>query len=93
MTHNRRDFGKIVLAALPMAARAAINSKIDGVQIGAISYSFRDLPATQIIPAMVKIGLSEVELMSNHVEALAGRSASSSPTRASISASFATTWA
>jgi sugar phosphate isomerase/epimerase len=72
MTYNRRDFGKIALAALPMAARAALNSKIDGVQIGAISYSFRDLPATQIIPAMVKIGLSEVELMSNHAEALTG---------------------
>jgi sugar phosphate isomerase/epimerase len=72
MTYTRRDFGKIALAALPVAARAAINSRIDGVQIGAISYSFRDLPVTQIIPAMVKIGLGEVELMSNHAEALAG---------------------
>ena len=73
MTYSRRDFGKIALAALPAAAAAAaLNSKIDGVQIGAISYSFRDLPVTQIIPAMVKIGLGEVELMSNHAEALAG---------------------
>lgn len=73
MTYSRRDFGKMALAAWPAAASAAaINSKLDGVQIGAISYSFRDLPAAQIIPAMVKIGLGEVELMSNHAEALAG---------------------
>ncbi len=72
MTYTRRDFGKMALAAIPAAALAAPNSKIDGVQIGAISYSFRDLPVAQIIPAMVKIGLSEVELMSNHAEALAG---------------------
>ena len=72
MTVTRREFGKIALAALPAAAAAAINSKIAGVQIGVISYSFRDLPAAQIIPAMVKIGLGEVELMSNHAEALAG---------------------
>jgi len=73
MTYTRRDFGKIALAAWPTAgAAAALHSKIDGVQIGAISYSFRDLPATQIIPAMVKIGIGEVELMYNHAEALAG---------------------
>lgn len=73
MVFSRRDFGKIALASLPTAAAAAaINSRIDGVQIGVISYSFRDLPAEQIIPAMVKIGLGEVELMSNHAEALAG---------------------
>ena len=72
MIYSRREFGKVTLAAVPMAAAAAINSRIAGVQIGAISYSFRDLPATEIIPAMVKVGLSEVELMSNHAEALAG---------------------
>jgi sugar phosphate isomerase/epimerase len=73
MRYSRRDFGKLALAALPAAASAAaINSKVQGVQIGVMSYSFRDLPASQIIPAMVKIGLGEVELMSNHAEALAG---------------------
>jgi len=30
------------------------------------------MPASEIIPAMVKLGLSEAELMSNHCEALAG---------------------
>ena len=73
MIYSRRDFGKIALAALPGAAAAAtIDSKIDGVQIGVISYSFRDLPVGGIIPAMVKIGLGEIELMSNHAEAMAG---------------------
>jgi sugar phosphate isomerase/epimerase len=73
MTCTRRDFGKIALAAIPCAAAfAKPNSKIDGVQIGVISYSFRDLPPAEIVPSMVKLGLSEVELMSNHAQALAG---------------------
>ena len=71
--YSRREFGKMMLAGLPLsAALAQINSKFRGVQIGAISYSFRSIPATEIIPAMVKLGLSEAELMSNHCEALAG---------------------
>jgi sugar phosphate isomerase/epimerase len=72
MNYSRRDLGKLALAAIPAVALAAPESRIAGVQIGAISYSFRDLPPTQIIPSMLKIGLSEVELMSNHAEALAG---------------------
>src|SRR5215471_700201 len=77
MTLSRRELGRLALTALPAAvtlgaAEKAVSSKIAGVQIGAISYSFRDLPATQIVPSMVKVGLSEVELMSNHAEALAG---------------------
>lgn len=74
LIYSRRDFGKIMLAGLPLSLMlgAEINSKIKGVQIGAITYSFRSIPATEIIPAMVKIGLGEVELMSNHCEALAG---------------------
>jgi sugar phosphate isomerase/epimerase len=82
--YSRRDFGKLALAALPAAAiwreygvaglSAAdkINSKIKGVRIGAITYSFRTMPAAEIIPAYVKIGIGEMELMSNHAEALAG---------------------
>jgi sugar phosphate isomerase/epimerase len=43
------------------------------VQIGVITYSFRQgVAATDLIPVMNKIGISEVELMSNHAEALAG---------------------
>jgi len=72
--YSRREFGKVMLAGLPLSLvlGSQINSKFKGVQIGAITYSFRSIPATEIIPAMVKIGLGEAELMSNHCEALAG---------------------
>jgi hypothetical protein len=74
MVLTRRGFGKAALAAAAIgSARAAINSKFGGVQIGCISYCFRTYPdAGQIIPDMADIGLGEVELMSNHAEALAG---------------------
>src|SRR5438270_769718 len=75
MAYTRRDFAKIALTVLPASTPllAAPNSKIKGVQIGAITYSFRQgVPKTEIIPDMVKIGLSEVELMSGDAEALAG---------------------
>src|SRR6266699_1686578 len=79
--YSRRDFGKIALASLPAAhGLAAINSKFTGVQIGAITYSFRGMPGLdEIIPAMVKIGLREAELMSNHAEAAAGAPATPAP--------------
>ena len=71
--YSRREFAKMMLAGVPWSmALAQINSKFRGVQIGAITYSFRSIPAAEIIPAMVKLGLSEAELMSNHCEALAG---------------------
>jgi sugar phosphate isomerase/epimerase len=63
----------MVLVGFPLsAALAQINSKFRGVQIGAITYSFRSMPANEIITAMARLGLSEAELMSNHCEALAG---------------------
>src|ERR1700689_788709 len=88
MNFTRRDFGKIAMAAAPAAAglsipgmmQAAQSSKIDGVQIGAIPYSFRGAPppmgtgvaAADMPAAMQKIGLSEVELMSGDAEIIAG---------------------
>ncbi len=88
MEFTRRDFGKIAMAAVPAAAglsiadmaRAAQSSKIDGVQIGTITYSFRGAPppngtgvaAPDMPAAMQKIGLSEVELMSTDAEIIAG---------------------
>ncbi len=81
MVYTRRDLGRFALTSLPVAglvsiprmALAAPNSKIKGVQIGAITYSFRQsVPKPEIIPDMVKIGLSEAELMSGDAEALAG---------------------
>ena len=74
MSYTRRDFGKIALTAVPLARLYAnINSKFDGVQIGAITYSFRSIPdAETIIKDMAEVGLGEAELMSNHCESLAG---------------------
>lgn len=79
---TRRDFSKIALASVPLAstvfavpslrAEAKPNSRIHGVQIGVITGSFTGISAAEIIPAMLKIGLSEIELQSNHAEALAG---------------------
>src|SRR3954451_14637104 len=78
-TLSRRDFTKLALAGVPiflspfpLAAAAKVNSRINGVQIGAITYSFRSMPAEDIIKAYVEIGLGEMELMSNHAEQLAG---------------------
>jgi len=74
MIYTRRDLGKIALAAIPFAdALANINSRFGAVQIGAITYSFRethDLDA--VIKMMVEIGLGEAELMYDHAEAAAG---------------------
>ena len=74
MSYTRRDFGMLALATAPFAqARAAaIDSRFKGVQIGAITYSFRSMQPDEIIPALVRIGIGEVELMSNDCEALAG---------------------
>jgi sugar phosphate isomerase/epimerase len=71
--YTRRDIGKIALASIPLArAFGAIDSRIDGVQIGAITYSFGNMPLDGIIKAYVDIGLGEMELMSNHAEAAMG---------------------
>ena len=68
---SRRDFGRMALAALPLAAAGGasrIDSKIKGVQIGAQSYSFRDRPMDKAIAACKECGLGEVELWQGHVE-------------------------
>ena len=85
MRYSRRDFGKLALAGLPAAAMIKafpgltleafekINAKIGGVTIGSITYSFRAIQdPLEIIKAYQTIGLGEMELMSNHAEALAG---------------------
>jgi sugar phosphate isomerase/epimerase len=67
--YSRRDFGKLALAAVPLAARGAtIDSKVKGVQIGVQSYSFRDRPMEQAIQACKEVGLGECELWQGHVE-------------------------
>jgi hypothetical protein len=52
---------------------AAVDSRIKGVRLGAITYSFRAITdANAIVNAMASMGLGEAELMANHAEALAG---------------------
>src|SRR5581483_7389964 len=74
MNFTRRDLGSALLAAVPLAKTlGAVNSKFGGVQIGAITYSFREVhDLDTIIADMVKCGLGEAELMSNQAEADAG---------------------
>ena len=67
---SRRDAGKLLLAGCAGALVPAgklrgatkINSVIRGVQIGAQSYSFRDLPQDGVIKAFQTVGLGECEL-------------------------------
>lgn len=77
---SRRSFigGAAALAAsalVPMRARAADkpNSNFGGVQIGAITYSFRSMPssAEDLLGYLVQCGLSNVELMGDAAEAFA----------------------
>ena len=74
MLYTRRDFGKLALAAMPFSlalaqnAKKKINSTIKGVQLGAQTYSFRNLPLDGMIQAMVEVGLGDCEVYSPHVE-------------------------
>lgn len=75
---TRREFTVGALMAVPAAGLVARlfaeqAKKVDGVQLGAITYSFRSIPnPVEIIAAMKQIGLTEVEVMSGDVEKLAG---------------------
>ncbi|MBI4875536.1 MAG: sugar phosphate isomerase/epimerase [Acidobacteria bacterium] len=76
MLITRRDVGKLALAAGTAARLMAAkpNSKFGGVQIGAITYSFRALPsgAGDVLKYCVDCGISGIELMSNTAESYAG---------------------
>ena len=81
MTLSRRGFigGAAMLAAsrlvpqVAMGAPAKPNSKFHGVQIGAITYSFRSMPssAEDILRYCQKCGISSVELMGGPAEKFA----------------------
>ncbi|MCU1329212.1 MAG: sugar phosphate isomerase/epimerase [Bryobacterales bacterium] len=78
MLYTRRDLGRLAAVALPVAMQlnAKPNSKFGGVQVGAISYSFREMPdgnnAGTILPHMLELGLSGIEMMNGPAEAWAG---------------------
>src|SRR4051812_50015633 len=88
MAYTRREFGRLALAGLPAAAvlartesifgafaQAKPNSMINGVQIGAITYSYRSMPdqsAEATLKYVVDSGISAIELMGGPAESFAG---------------------
>src|SRR4051795_4922252 len=87
MMLSRRDFGKLALSSVPAAAvlggtdffsafaQAKPNSKIEGVQIGTITYSYRSMPdqsAEATLKYILESGISAVELMGDPIESYAG---------------------
>lgn len=80
--YTRRDFGKVVLAAVPaipflstpLAAATKVNSKINGVRMGLQSacFTFSGMGIDDIIKTMVSVGLAEIDVMSEHVETYLG---------------------
>jgi sugar phosphate isomerase/epimerase len=84
MRYTRRDIAKLAFSALPaalvarpLAARAQSrpNSTINGVRIGAITYSYRTMPdqsAEAMLRYVVDSGISQIEFMGAPIEAFAG---------------------
>jgi sugar phosphate isomerase/epimerase len=88
MSYTRREFGRLALAGLPAAAvlgrsdsivgafaQAKPNSLINGVQIGTITYSYRNMPdqsAEATLKYVLDSGISAIELMGGPVESFAG---------------------
>ncbi|HMF74684.1 MAG TPA: TIM barrel protein [Bryobacteraceae bacterium] len=75
--YSRRDVGKIALGCFSssVAGAAKINSTVDGVRLGTITYSYHDLPRTPggnqvdvVIAALKDNGIGIIELFSPHVE-------------------------
>jgi hypothetical protein len=81
MLYTRRDVGRIALAASGASTLLAAkpNSNFGGVQVGAITYSFRALPSSgeQVLQYCLDCGISAIELMSNVAEGYAGSPAQS----------------
>jgi sugar phosphate isomerase/epimerase len=79
MNLNRRDFGKLALAtaAAPSLLSAKPDSVYGGVQIGVITYSFRDMPnahtdAMAMLKYITDSNASGIEFMNDAAEAFAG---------------------
>jgi sugar phosphate isomerase/epimerase len=69
--YSRRELGRLALAAAPFAilkGAPRINSKVNGVMIGAQSYSFRDMPVEDAVKGYKEIGLGYAELWQGHLE-------------------------
>ena len=53
---------------LASAGQGKVNSRVQGVQIGVQSYSFRDRPLDKAIEGMVAAGIGSCELWQDHIE-------------------------
>ena len=91
---SRREFmgGAAAIAASTIMSQYAIggarstgmsrpNSNFNGVQIGAITYSYRGMPgsAEDLLKYLVQCGLSSVELMGDAAENFAGMPRAAGP--------------
>ncbi|HEX4231361.1 MAG TPA: TIM barrel protein [Bryobacteraceae bacterium] len=73
---SRRQFGRMTLAGIPLSlAFSKINSTVDGVRLGACTYSFRSFPRTPgqdnvdaVIQALTECDAGITELFSPNVE-------------------------
>jgi sugar phosphate isomerase/epimerase len=79
MLYTRRDIGRIALAAgaaAKLRGAGKPDSRFGGVQIGAITYSYRQLPnsndAHQVLQYVLDSNISAVELMGPVAESFAG---------------------
>src|SRR4051794_10290389 len=79
--YTRRSFGKVLLAAVPAvpllahaSAAEKVNSKINGVRMGlqSASFTFSGMGIDDIVQTMVSVGLGEIDVMAEHVEAYLG---------------------
>jgi sugar phosphate isomerase/epimerase len=94
--YSRREFGQVILAGMPLAFlfRGNITRTANGVRLGAITFSFHDLPniagldhVDGVIEDCKGCGVGLIELMCNHVEpvseyqvqAMSGRGRDASP--------------
>jgi len=90
MNYTRREFAKLAMTAAPAigligtpvltekGTQGRPNSLFGGVQIGAITYSYRSMPdqsAEATLRYILDSGISAIELMGEPAEAFAGRPA------------------
>jgi hypothetical protein len=86
MIYSRRDFGKIAIGGVPLATLALAgknlfaaekpNSKINGVQIGVITGSYRSMPDQSVeatLQYVLDSGINAIEMLEAPVDAYAQR--------------------